>query len=171
MRTIITLLLLVIPLSMTATAQTETFTRDGLDYVLDLPAPSWLAVSRIDVHRHVEFVNGNDRNNGYLRLRKRFVAQNTTAEDLFRQDEKWELQKLPGYVACSDSKGIEFKGQLTGTLFSYEFVNQGRGMDGRIYYLKVDNRTMYVLHFTVASDKLQGLRDQMDSIARSFRLK
>ena len=55
--------------------------------------------------------------------------------------------------------------------FSYEFVNQGRNMDGRIYYLRLDNRTFYILHFTVASEKLPSLRDQMDSIARSFRLK
>jgi len=56
-------------------------------------------------------------------------------------------------------------------VFSYEFVNQGRNMDGRIYYLRLDSRTFYILHFTVASQKLPSLRDQMDSIARSFRLK
>ena len=44
-------------------------------------------------------------------------------------------------------------------------------MDGRIYYLQLDNRIFYALRFTVASEKLQSLRDQMDSIARSFRLK
>jgi hypothetical protein len=44
-------------------------------------------------------------------------------------------------------------------------------MDGRIYYLRVDNHTFYILHFTVASEKLPSLLDQMDSIARSFRLK
>jgi hypothetical protein len=44
-------------------------------------------------------------------------------------------------------------------------------MDGRIYYLQLNTRTFYALHFTVAGDKLQSLRDQMDAIARSFRLK
>ena len=44
-------------------------------------------------------------------------------------------------------------------------------MDGRIYYLRLDSRTFYILHFTVASEKLLSLRDQMDSIAKSFRLK
>ena len=68
-------------------------------------------------------------------------------------------------------KGADFNGQLKGTVFSYEYVNSGINMDGRIYYLQLDNRTVYALHFTVASDKLQSLRDQMDSIARSFRLK
>lgn len=44
-------------------------------------------------------------------------------------------------------------------------------MDGRIYFLRVDSRTFYVLHFTIASEKLPTLREQMDSIAGSFRLK
>ncbi len=170
MRLILTLLL-IIPLSINATAQTQTFTREGVEYVLDLPSPSWRAVSRVDVHEHLEFVNGDDYSNGYLRLRKKLVTPDTTSEGLFSEAEKWELQRLPGYVVCSGGKGTEFNGQLKGTVFSYEFVNQGRNMDGRIYYLRLDSRTFYVLHFTVASEKLPSLRDQMDSIARSFRFK
>lgn len=170
MRLILTLLLIV-TLSINATAQTQTFTREGVEYALDLPSPSWRAVSRVDVHEHLEFVNGDDYSNGYLRLRKRLVTSDTTSQDLFSEAEKWELQKLPGYVVCSGGKGTEFNGQLKGTVFSYEFVNQGRNMDGRIYFLRLDNRTFYVLYFTVASEKLPSLRDQMDSIARSFRLK
>ena len=171
MKQILTLLLITITLSITANAQTHTFTREGVEYVLDLPAPSWRAVSRVDVHEHLEFVNGDDYRNGYLRLRKKLVMPDTTSEDLFSEAEKWELQKLPGYVVCSGGKGTEFNGQLKGTVFSYEFVNQGRNMDARIYYLRLDSRTFYILHFTVASEKLTSLRDQMDSIARSFRLK
>ena len=171
MRLILRLLLIIIPLSISATAQTQTFTQEGVEYVLDLPSPSWRAVSRVDVHEHLEFVNGDDYSNGYLRLRKKVVTPDTTSEDLFREAEKWELQKLPGYVVCSGGKGTEFNGQLKGTVFSYEFVNQGRNMDGRIYFLRLDNRTFYLLYFTVASEKLPGLRDQIDWIARSFRLK
>ena len=168
---VVLMLLLIIPLSINAAAQTQTFTREGVEYVLDLPSPSWRAVSRVDVHEHLEFVNGEDYSNGYLRLRKRLVTPDTTSKDLFSEAEKWELQKLPGYVVCSGGKGTDFSGQLKGTLFSYEFVSQGRNMDGRIYFLRLDNRTFYVLYFTVASEKLPSLRDQMDSIARSFRLK
>jgi hypothetical protein len=171
MRKILITLLFVIPFSLTATAQTQTFTRDGLEYALDLPSPSWQPVSRLDVHEHVDFINGDDYSNGYLRLRKKFVGAGTSPENLFREDEKWELRRLPGYVVCSDGQGNEFVGQLRGAVFSYEYVKQGRNMDGRIYYLQLDNRTFYALHFTVASEKLQNLRDQMDSIARSFRLK
>jgi hypothetical protein len=170
MRLILTLLL-VIPLSINAAAQTQTFTREGVEYVLDLPSPSWRAFSRFDVHEHLEFVNGEDYRNGYLRLRKKVVTPDATAENIFREAEMWELQKLPGYVVCSGGKGTEFSGQLKGTVFSYEFVNQGRNMDGRIYYFRLDSRTFYVLHFTLASEKLASLRDEMDSIARSFRVK
>jgi hypothetical protein len=167
---LLALLLIVVPLSMKTTAQTQTFTREGVEYVLDLPS-SWRVVSRDDVHGHLEFVNGNDYSNGYLRLRKKLVSLDTTSEDLFREVEKWELQKLPGYVVCSGGKGTEFNGHLKGAVFSYEFVNQGKNMDGRIYFLRLDNRIFYLLHFTLASEKLPSLRDQMDSIARSFRLK
>ena len=171
MRKTLIALLLIIPLSMPGIAQTQSFTRDGLDYALDLPSSSWQAVSRLDVHDHMEFIYGDDYSNGYLRLRKKFVSPGTSAEDQFRHDEQWELRSLPGYVVCSEGGGTEFEGHLKGTVFSYEFINKGRNMDGRIYYLQLDNRTFYVLHFTVASDKLRGLRSQMDSIVKSFRLK
>lgn len=171
MRLMLSALLLMIPLSINANAQTQTFTREGVEYVLDLPSPSWRAVSRVDVHEHLEFVNAEDYSSGHLRLRKKVVTPDTTSEDLFREGEKWELQKLPGYVVCSGGKGTEFSGQLKGTVFSYEFIGQGRNMDGRIYYLRSDSRTFYILHFTVASEKLPSLQNQMDSIAKSFRLK
>ena len=171
MRVILVALILIIPFSANAYAQTQTFTREGVEYVLDLPSPSWRAVSRVDVHEHLEFVNGEDYSKGYLRLRKKVVTTDTTSKDLFSEAEQWELQKLAGYVVCSGGKGTEFSGQLKGTVFSYEFVNQGRNMDGRIYYLRLDSRTFYILHFTVASKELASLRDQMDSIASSFRLK
>ena len=113
---------------MTAVAQTKPFTRDGLDYALNLPSPSWRAVSRFDVHDHFEFIYGHDYSNGYLRLRKKVVAPGTSPEDLFRHDEKWELQFLPGYVACGDGRGTEFDGHLRGAAFSYEYINKGRNM-------------------------------------------
>src|SRR4026207_725513 len=117
MRVILVALLLIIAFSNNAEAQTQTFTREGVEYVLDLPSPSWRAVSRVDVHEHLEFVNGEDYSNGYLRLRKKLVTPDTTSEDLFREAEKWELQKLAGYVACSGGKGTAFSGQLKGTVF------------------------------------------------------
>lgn len=171
MRRIVIGLLFIATLGMSGSAQTQTFTRQNLDYSLELPSPLWRAVSRVDVHEHFEFINGDDYSNGYLRLRKKLVAPNKAAEAIFSEDEEWELTRLPGYIVCSNGKGTDFLGQLNGTMFTYEYVNKGMNMDGRIYYLQIDNRTFYVLHFTVATDKLENFRKQMDFIARSFRLK
>lgn len=158
-------------LAVTANAQTQSFSREGVEFLLDFPFPSWRPVTRIDVHEHVEFINGPDASNGYLRLRKKLIAHGTTAAALFAEEEKWDLSRLPGYVVCSAGKGTEFTGRLKGTWYSYEFVKDGTNMDGRLYYLHADNRTFYVLHFTVASEKLARLGPEMDFIARSFRLK
>ena len=171
MRIIFAALLGVICLNLNASPQLYSFTSDGLEYVLELPTRSWRADSRVDVHEHVEFVNGSDELNGYLRLTKMLVQSDTTAADLFHADEKLNLQHLPGYVVCSDCKGEAFSGYLNGATFSYEYVSGGRPMSGRVYYLLVDKRTFYALRFTVAQNKLQSLREQMDFIARSFRLK
>ena len=150
--------------------QTRRFTRNDIEYELDLP-PTWHAISRLDVHDHLEFVNGTDPANGYLRLRKVLIERPATPADLFSQDEKWELQRLPGYVVCSDCNGVNFEGKLSGAVFSYEYVTGGRAMYGRIYYLQLNKRTFYSLRFTVAQEKLAELRGDMDVIARSFQLK
>ena len=162
---------LVMAFTLTANAQSQSFSREGVEFVLDLPSPSWRAVAHIDVHEHIEFINGTDTRDGHLRLRKTLVAPGTSAAALFAEDEKWDLNRLPGYVVCSEGKGSEFSGHLKGTWYSYEFVKDGTNTDGRLYYLQADNRTFYVLHFTVASGKLAQLLPAMDSIARSFRLK
>jgi hypothetical protein len=148
-------------------SQTRQFSKDDIEYMFDLPSPTWQVVSRLDVHDHPEFINGNDASDGYLRLRKIVVNQPTTASELFRQQETWELQRLPGYVVCSECDGV----RLPGTVFSYEYVNGGRAMYGRIYYLQIDSRAFYSLHFTVARDRLSAINEDMDSIARSFHLK
>ena len=165
------MLVLLLASSVVLAGQTRQFTRDGIEYILELPSPAWQAVSRLDVHEHPEFINGSDPTNGYLRIRKVLVDRSATTAELFSQDEKWELQRLPGYVVCSECQGIRFEGRLSGAVFSYEYVAVGRAMYGRIYYLQVDPRTFYSLRFTVARDKLQVVRDQLDLIARSFRLK
>lgn len=169
--TIMSILVLLMASSLAFGFQTRRFTRDDIEYELDLPSSTWRAVSRLDVHQHPEFVKGTDRTNGYLRLRKILVNQPTTAAELFANDEKWELQRLPGYVVCSECDGVNFEGKLSGAVFAYEYVAGGKVMYGRIYYLQVDKRTFYSLRFTVARDKLNAIRDEMDSIARSFRLK
>ena len=171
LRNILLCLSFLIALTLTANGQTQTFSREGVEFVLDFPSPTWRAVPRVDVHEHVEFINGTDTRNGFLRLRKKLVASGITATTLFAEEEKWALSRLVGYVVCSGGKGTEFSGHFKGTWYSYEFVKDGTNMDGRLYYLQVDNRTFYVLHFTVVSEKLDRVREEMDFIARGFRLK
>ncbi len=152
-------------------AQTLNFTKDDIEYTVELPSPAWHALSRLDVHDHVDFMYGADSANGYLRLTKKLVAAGVTPADLFRHDEKWELQSLSGYVVCSACTGENFEGNLKGAAFSYEYSSGGRPMAGRIYYLQLDNRTFYALHFTATAGKLNSLCSEMESIARTFRLK
>ena len=171
MRKVLVIAMLVCVNCVYALAQSWTFVRERVEYVMDLPSTSWRAISRVDVHEHVEFVNGNDEANGYLRLSKILVNVDTTAANLFQQDEKWNLQHLPGYVVCGECNGEAFRGHLSGATFSYEYTSGGHPMYGRVYYLQIDKRTFYALRFTVAQHKLQGTREQMDFIARSFRLK
>src|SRR5688500_14330061 len=80
MRVILLALLSIVPLIPNADAQTQACTREGVEYVMDLPSPSWRAVSRVDIHEHLEFVNGDDYHNGHLRLRKKVVTPDTTSE-------------------------------------------------------------------------------------------
>jgi hypothetical protein len=44
-------------------------------------------------------------------------------------------------------------------------------MSGRFYFLKVNDTTVYLIRFTGIGDKLRSIRNQTDSIARTFDLK
>jgi len=111
---LLALLLIIIPLSINATAQTQTFTREGVEYVLDLPSSSWRAVSRVDVHEHLEFVNGDDYTNGYLRLRKKVVTPDTTLKNLFREPRCGNyrscVSRLPLFARLSGTHRIRTTG-------------------------------------------------------------
>jgi hypothetical protein len=171
MRQVLILMMVICFSALTVSAQSWTFSREGVSYVIELPSPTWRVVSRVDVHEHVEFVNGTDELNGYLRVSKILVDSGTSSADLFQHEENLNLKYLPGYVICSECKGEAFQGFLSGAVFSYEYVSRGKTIAGRVYYLQVDKRTFYALRFTGAQDKLKTLREQIDSIARSFRLK
>lgn len=157
--------------ALSAAAQGVTFSREGVEYELKLPSGRWRAVPRLDVHEHYEFVNGDDRADGYLRVRKHTVEMGTTAEDLFRREESFTLKRLSGYVECAPCEGERFEGELSGVVFAYEYTAGGRRMAGRVYYLKVNTMTYYSLHFTGEAGELRELKGEADSIAASFRLK
>jgi hypothetical protein len=155
-------------LHQTADAQATIFESEGVEFRLELPSPAWRAVRRVDVHDHYDFINGEDRGDGYLRIRRSLVEAGTTLKDLHFRDES-DLKLLPGYVACGTCEGKPFSGALSGAVFSYEYTSGGRPVAGRIYYLQVDARSYYILHFTCERKKLAGAVPEADSIARSFR--
>ena len=151
-----------------ASAQ-ESYTSETDNYSIELPSQAWKAVPRTDgVHEHMEFVNG-DRSDGYLRVRKEVVDGGTSLSDFARGQQDTKLRFLPGFVASG--KEERFAGRLTGIVTGYEYTSAGKPMAGRIYYLQADSRTVYVLHFQGARDRLQRIQNQTDAIARSFRLK
>lgn len=153
--------------AMAATAQ-QTFTSNNADYTLELPSEKWRVTQEPDsLHEHAEFIYG-DRNDGYLRIRKEVVEAGTTASDISQRDQDQKLHFMTGYVEGKEEK---FAGRLNGVTFAYEYTAGGKPMAGRIYYLQADNRTIYALRFTGLRDRLSLIRNQTDSIARSFRLK
>jgi hypothetical protein len=167
MKYLIAVLLLIAGACSLAAAQ-EPFTSDQSDYSIELPSTQWRVISEADaVHEHAEFVYG-DRLNGYLQIRKEVVDAGTTPENQARRDLDQKLRFLPGFV---EGKEESFKGRFEGVTVSYEFIKTAKPMMGRIYYLQVDNRTIYALRFTGLRDKLARIRNQTDLIARSFKLK
>jgi hypothetical protein len=151
--------------SVVALAQ-QTYT--SADYTLELPSEKWRVIQEPDsLHEHAEFIYG-DRNDGYLRIRKEVVEAGVTASELSRRDQDQKLRFQTGYVEGKEEK---FAGRLNGVTFGYEYTSGGKAMAGRIYYLQPDNRTIYTLRFTGLRDRLQLIRNQTDSIARSFQLK
>lgn len=141
---------------------------NGSEYTLELPSERWRVTQEPDsLHEHTEFIYG-DRNDGYLRIRKEVVEAGTTASDLARRDQDQKLRFQTGYIEGKEEK---FAGRLNGSTYGYEYTSGGKPMAGRIYYLQADNRTIYTLRFTGLRDKLSLIRNQTDSIARSFKLK
>lgn len=148
--------------------QARAFTSDGAEYTLELPSAAWRVVREPDsAHQHAEFVYG-DRNDGHLRVRKEVIGANVSVSELARRESDQKLRFLPGYV---EGREENFAGRLNGIVVSYEFTSGGKPMLARTYYLRADNRTVYSLQFKGARGKLEKIRNQTDSIARSFHLK
>lgn len=154
-------------LSMAAFAQTNSFSDSNVDYSFELPDARWkMTVKPSATSPNVEYVFG-DRNDGHLEVRKMAVAKDAIMTDIIRAEEQ-KLQFRVGYVA---GKEEIFNGFLKGNAFNFEFVGTGRNMSGRFYFLRANDTTVYVLRFIGERDKLKAIRNQTDSIARTFSVK
>lgn len=150
-----------------AFAQTPQFSDSNVEYTFDVPDAEWKqTVKPSGTSPNVEYVF-RDRSEAHLEVRKMTVKEGETLADTL-SDEEQRVQFLPGYVA---GKTEDFKGALSGKAFNYEFIRSARNMSGRFYFLKADDKTVYVLRFTGQRDKLRSLRNQTDSMARTFSIK
>ncbi|MFV0389583.1 MAG: hypothetical protein ACK5NT_12605 [Pyrinomonadaceae bacterium] len=163
----ISLLLLVTVFSaFTAFAQ-EKFSDPNVEYEFMIPNDNWkMIVKPSEFSPNVEYVY-KDRDQGYLQIRKLSVDKDATFSSIL-QDEELKLQFMPGYVA---GKEENFTGNYDGKVFNYEYVKAGKNMSGRNYYLRTDSTTVYALRFTGLKDSLRLLRNETDSIARTFTIK
>ena len=156
-----------IGLFLAVAAQAQTFSDPNVDYTFDLPEATWKMLAKPSaVSPNVEYVYG-DKSDGHLEVRKVAVKTGEMMSDTIDKEEE-RLQFLQGYVA---GKEENFGGKLKGSVFNYEFVRSGRNMSGRIYFLKANDTTVYVLRFSGERDKLRSIRNQTDSIARTFGIK
>lgn len=149
-------------------AQSQTFEDPKTEYKFQLPEATWKQVVKpTESNPNVEYVYG-DRSDGHLEIRKVSMNANELMSDVIRREQEQKLQFLPGYVG---GKEEAFAGNLRGTAFNFEYIRAGRNMSGRFYFLKTSPTDVYVLRFTGQRDKLRGIRNQTDSIARTFQLK
>jgi hypothetical protein len=147
-----------------AFAQASSFSDPSVDYTFDVPDERWkMTIKPSATKPNVEYVFV-DRNDGHLEVRRVAVAKDAILADVVR-DEEQKLQFLPGYVSGRDET---FSGRLRGSIFNFEFVRAGRPMAGRLYFLRANDTTIYVLRFTGYRDKLKSIRNQTDSIGRTF---
>ena len=154
-------------LAASAFAQSQVFSDENVEYTFGLPEPVWkMTVKPSPTSPNVEYVYG-DRMNGYLEIRKLSVKADSLISDVIA-DEEEKLKFMQGYVA---GKEENFAGNLRGTAFNFEFVRSGRNYSGRFYFLRANPTTVYVLRFTGLKEKLLSIRNQTDSIARTFELK
>lgn len=152
-----------------AFAQSQTFSDTNAEYTFDLPEPAWKMVSKpTATSPNVEYVYV-DRLDAHLEIRKLSSKTDELISDVIAREQEQKLQFLPGYVG---GKEENFAGFLKGKAFNYEYIKAGKNMSGRFYYLRDETSPdVYVLRFTGSRDKLRTIRNQTDSIARTFKPK
>ncbi len=154
-------------LGVSAFAQIQTFSDINVEYTFDVPNATWKMTAKPSTTSpNVEYTYG-DRSAGYLEVRKLTVKADDLLSDVIAGEEE-KLKFLRGYVA---GKEENFAGNLRGTAFNFEYIATGRNMSGRFYFLRANPTTVYVLRFTAQKEKLVSIRNQTDSIARTFQIK
>ncbi|HKX33095.1 MAG TPA: hypothetical protein VJ302_35775 [Blastocatellia bacterium] len=163
--------LLMVLLSASALAQ-EVFDDPDGQYTLTLPT-GWIAVvSQDSMGRNEVNIVFKIREYGALKVRRgEGLDDKVTPLDFAKKDEDQTVRFVPGYDKLALENFIISEGR-TGALLSYDFKNvAGQPFTGRNYYLRVADDKVFVLRFTGRRNTLSTLRNQTDSIARSFKAK
>jgi hypothetical protein len=153
-----------------AQSASEVFDDPDGKYTMSLPA-GWLGVVNTDgLGRNDVNIVYKVRENGALKVRVAEVSSGDPME-YGAKDEQDRIRFALGYDKISLEKFM-LGGNKSGALLSYDYKNAaGQPFTGRVYYLRMDEKTIYVLQFTGRRNILGTLRSHTDSIARSFKLK
>lgn len=167
----LSLLILTAAFAVEASAQ-EFFEDPDGKYSMSLPA-GWLGIVNKDgLGRNEVNIVYKVRENGALKVRR--IEDDDVKMDSMAYANKDESERIrfnPKY----DKIGIEkfvMGGGKSGALLSYDYHStSGQPFTGRVYYLRTDEKTIYVLQFTGRKNILSTLRSHTDAIARSFKTK
>ncbi|MGH9836455.1 MAG: hypothetical protein ACREBD_20470 [Blastocatellia bacterium] len=155
-----------------AQSATEAFEDPDGKYVLNLPA-GWLGIVNTDgLGRNDVNIVYRVRENGALKVRRADLDAAVEPMEYAAKDEQDRIRfSSPGYDRLSLEKFL-LGGNKSGALLSYDYKNAaGQLFTGRVYYLRADEKTIYVLQFTGRRNILGTLRSHTDAIARSFKVK
>jgi len=169
------MLSLVLLLPVVVSGQEKSYTIETDSYVIEFPTHTWKAVPDPRPGLTV-YANGDSGEDGFLVIRLSGEGGIDIPEFA-----RYDLHRNvgPSVSGITDlTKETDFR---RGMVFTYEYKRANKPMAGRVYYISLpcgrytfsagDTCPLWVLRFTGERDKLQRIQDQMDAIARSFRLK
>jgi len=167
MRLVLILIALLAPF--TVDGQTRRYAVATGQYVLDLPSAQWRAITVSGANYPRDFRFSDDNGVVRLRIRREIVKdESVSTTDVAERQRRLDRSARLGYVTGTVES---FKGALSGTKYSYEYVSAGNRMATVIYYLRVTKRAIYRMEFSGSPKMLLDLANQTESIARSFRVK
>lgn len=141
-------------------------------YTVNLPA-GWIGIVNKDgLGRADVNIVFKVRENGALKIRRADdVDPKMELMEFAAKDESDRIRFNPGYDKISMEKFVINAGR-NGALLAYDYkTTSGQPFTGRTYYLRTDDKTVYILQFTGRKNILGTLRSHTDAIARSFKIK
>lgn len=160
------------PAAASQSSASDVFADPEGQFTITLPA-GWLGIVNTDgLGRKDVSIVFKVRENGLLKVRRADLDSDGADPMAYAQkDERERIRFTPGYDKISLEKFL-LGGTKSGALLSYDYKNNsGQPFTGRVYYLRADDKTVYVLQFTGRKHILGTLRSHTDAIARSFKAK